>query len=61
MAGDLAGDAGADQRARQADALIAAALAKQATLPNQPAPVAAAGLAREGRFAGQKTNFGRRN
>jgi len=23
--------------------------------------VAAAGLAREGRFAGQKTNFGRRN
>lgn len=61
VAGNPAGDAGADQRARQADALIAAALAKQATLPNQPARVAAAGLAREGRFAGQKTNFGRRN
>lgn len=61
VGGNLAGDAGADHRARQADALIAAALAKQATLPNQPAPVAAAGLAREGRFAGQKTNFGRRN
>ncbi|MES0023848.1 MULTISPECIES: hypothetical protein [unclassified Mesorhizobium] len=60
-AGNLAGDAGADQRARQADAMIAAALAKQATLPNQPTPTAAAGLAREGRFAGQRTNFGRRN
>ncbi|MER9394127.1 MULTISPECIES: hypothetical protein [unclassified Mesorhizobium] len=61
VAGNPAGDAGADQRARQADALIAAALAKQATLPNQPARVAAAGLAREGRFSGQRTSFGRRN
>ena len=61
--GNLAGDAGADQRAREADALIAAALAKQATLPNQGAParMAAAGLAREGRFSGQRTSFGRRN
>ncbi|MER9447284.1 hypothetical protein [Mesorhizobium sp. M0254] len=61
VAGNPAGDAGADQRARQADALIAAALAKQATLPNQPARVAAAGSAREGRFSGQRTSFGRRN
>lgn len=63
MAGNLAGDAGADQRARQADALIAAALAKQATLSNQGAParVASAGLAREGRFSGQRASFGRRN
>lgn len=61
VGGNLAGDAGADQRARQADAMIAAALAKQATLPNQPARVAAAGLAREGRFSRQRTSFGRRN
>ncbi|UVK39088.1 hypothetical protein LHFGNBLO_000406 [Mesorhizobium sp. AR10] len=63
MAGNLAGDAGADQRARQADAMIAAALAKRATLTNQGAParIAAAGLAREDRFSGQRTSFGRRS
>lgn len=59
FADDAAGDA---ERARKADAMIAAALAKQATLPNQGAParIAAAGLAREGRFSGQRPSFGRR-
>jgi len=62
-AGNLAGDAGEDQRARQADAMIAAALAKQAALSSQgPAGrIAAAGAAREARFAGQRTSFGRKN
>lgn len=43
--------------------MIAAALAKQATLPNQgPAGrQAAAGLAREARFSGQRSSFGRKS
>ena len=59
FADDEAGDA---ERARKADAMIAAALAKQATLPNKGAParIAAAGLAREGHLSGQRASFGRR-
>ncbi|RUX52903.1 hypothetical protein EN742_03280 [Mesorhizobium sp. M4A.F.Ca.ET.020.02.1.1] len=61
-AAGLPGD-NASERARQADAMIAAALAKQATLNNQgPAGrQAAAGLAREARLSGQRTSFGRKS
>lgn len=56
--------AGADERARKADAMIAAALAKQGAMPGQSAPagrMAAAEQARQARYAGPRTSFGRRS
>jgi hypothetical protein len=60
FADDAAGDA---ERARKADAMIAAALVNQGAMPGQGAPagrMAAAEQARQARYAGPRTSFGRR-
>ena len=63
MAGNLAGDAGTDQRSPPGRRHDSGGIgqAGHAAQSGAPARMAAAGLAREGRFSGQRASFGRRN